>query len=144
MKAHKILIKNFLFVFFFILFVQSLSYGQISVIVSSSSSHKLSKDEAKEIFSGSKTTWSNGSKVEVVDQSESEVGKKFYDSFLGKAVNQVRVQWTKLILSGQAAAPVKAANDEAVKKNVSGSPNAVGYISSKSLDSSVKELFKIE
>ena len=144
MKTHKILIKNFLFVFFFILFVQSLSYGQISVIVSSSSSHKLSKDEAKEIFSGSKTTWSNGSKVEVVDQSESEVGKKFYDSFLGKAVNQVRVQWTKLILSGQAAAPVKAANDEAVKKSVYGSPNAVGYISTKSLDSSVKELFKIE
>ena len=144
MKTHKILIKNFLFVFFFILFAQSLSYGQISVIVSSSSSHKLSKDEAKEIFSGSKTTWSNGSKVEVVDQSESEVGKKFYDSFLGKAVNQVRVQWTKLILSGQAAAPIKATNDADVKKSVYGSPNAVGYISSKSLDNSVKELFKIE
>lgn len=144
MKTNLIMIKNFLFVFFFILFVQSISFGQISVIVSSSSPHKLSKDEAKEIFSASKTTWSNGSKVEVVDQSDSETGKKFYDSFLGKPVNQVRVQWTKLILSGQAVAPIKAASDDDVKKSVSGKPNAIGYISSKSLDSSVKELFKIE
>ena len=144
MKTHHMLIKNFLFVFFFILFLQNVSYCQISVIVSSSSPNKISKDEAKEIFSASKTTWSNGNKIQVVDQSESETGKKFYDSFLGKPVNQVRVQWTKLILSGQAAAPIKAASDEDVKKNVSGSPNAIGYISSKSLDSSVKELFKIE
>jgi len=68
----------------------------------------------------------------------------FYDKYLGKSVSQVRVQWTKLVLSGQATAPVKALSDEDVKKSVSGNANALGYISTKSLDSSVKELFKIE
>ena len=79
-----------------------------------------------------------------MDQSESQVGDKFYNNFLGKSVNQIRVQWTKLVLSGQAVAPIKAQNDDEVKKNVSGKPNAVAYISTKSLDSSVKEIFKIE
>ena len=51
---------------------------------------------------------------------------------------------TKLVLSGQAVTPIKAQNDDEVKKNVSGKPNAIGYISTKSLDSSVKEIFKIE
>ena len=143
-SKHKLLIKNFLFVSFIVLFAQSFSYGQISVVVSSSSQNKVSKDEAKEIFSGARTNWANGSKVQVVDQSGSEVGAKFYDGFLGKSVNQVRMQWTKLVLSGQATAPTKAANDEEVKKNVSANPNALGYISSSSLDSSVKELFRIE
>ena len=98
----------------------------------------------KEIFSGVRLTWSNGSKIQVVDQSESQIGNKFYDDFIGKSVNQIRVQWTKLVLSGQAVAPIKAQNDDEVKKNVSSKPNAIGYISTKSLDSSVKEIFKIE
>jgi ABC-type phosphate transport system substrate-binding protein len=143
-KTHQTLIRDFLLVFFFILFLPNVSYCQISIIVSSSSSHKLSEDEVKEIFTGSKTTWSNGSKIDIIDQSDSETGKKFYDNFLGKTVNQVRVQWTKLILSGQASAPIKASNDSEVKKTVSKNNNAIGYISSKELDNSVKELFKIK
>ena len=120
------------------------SFGQISVIASKSSTQTLTKDEAKEIFSGVKTTWSNGKKVLVIDQSDTEVGGKFYNDFLSKSVNKVRLQWTKLVLSGQAAAPIKATDDEEVKKNVAKDPNSVGYINSKSLDPSVKELFRIE
>ncbi|MFH1194385.1 MAG: hypothetical protein V1720_01655 [bacterium] len=122
----------------------SLSYSQISVVVSKSSTQTLTKDAAKEVFSGARTTWSTGAKILVVDQSETEIGKKFYDVFLGKSASQVRVQWTKLVLSGQATAPVKASSDDDVKSNVAKNPNAVGYISTKSLDGSVKELFKIE
>lgn len=143
MKTKKILSVIY-FSLILILIAQSSNYAQISVVVSSSSGEKLTKNEVKEIFSGVRLTWSNGSKIQVVDQSESQIGNKFYDDFIGKSVNQIRVQWTKLVLSGQAVAPIKAQNDDEVKKNVSSKPNAIGYISTKSLDSSVKEIFKIE
>ncbi len=143
MKTKKIIsVKYFLLILVFI--AQSYNYAQISVVVSKSSSEKLTKNEVIEIFSGVRLTWSNGSKVQVIDQSDTEIGKSFYDHFLGKSVNQVRVQWTKLVLSGQTIAPIKAQNDDEVKKNVSSKQNAVGYISSKSLDDSVKEIFRIE
>ena len=143
MKTKKIIsAKYFLLILVFI--AQSYNYAQISVVVSKSSSEKLTKNEVIEIFSGVRLTWSNGSKVQVIDQSDTETGKSFYDHFLGKSVNQVRVQWTKLVLSGQTIAPIKAQNDDEVKKNVSSKQNAVGYISSKSLDDSVKEIFRIE
>lgn len=143
MKTKKI-ISVIYFSLIILVIAQSSNYAQISVVVSSSSGEKLTKNEVKEIFSGVRLTWSNGSKIQVVDQSESQIGNKFYDDFIGKSVNQIRVQWTKLVLSGQAVAPIKAQNDDEVKKNVSSKPNAIGYISTKSLDSSVKEIFKIE
>jgi ABC-type phosphate transport system substrate-binding protein len=143
MKTKKI-ISAVYFSFILILTAQNYNYAQVSVVVSKSSNNKLTKDEITEVFSGVRLTWSNGSKVQVVDQSESEVGNNFYKNFLGKSVNQIRVQWTKLVLSGQASAPIKAQNDEEVKKNVSSNPSAVGYISTKSLDGSVKEIFRIE
>ena len=118
--------------------------AQISVIVAQSSSQKANKDELKEIFSGARLTWSNGNKIQVVDQPESEVGKKFYDGFVGKSVIQVRTQWTKLVLSGQAGAPTKCTDNDAVKKAVASNPNAVGFISSSALDGTVKEIARVD
>lgn len=118
--------------------------AQISVVISSSSSQSASKEELKEVFAGAKLTWSNGSKIQVVDQPETDMGKKFYEGFVGKSVNQVRTQWTKLVLSGQAGAPAKCADDAAVKKAVADNPNAVGYISSSALDGTVKEIQRIQ
>ena len=118
--------------------------AQISVVVSKSSTQNASKDEVKEIFSGAKLTWSNGNKIQVVDQPENEVGKKFYDGFVGKSVVQVRTQWTKLVLSGQAGAPTKCADNDAVKKAVAGNPNAVGFVSTSALDGTVKEIARVD
>ncbi len=118
--------------------------AQISIVVASSSSQEASKTELKEIFSGARLTWSNGSKIQVVDQPETEVGKKFYEGFVGKSVIQIRTQWTKLVLSGQAGAPTKCADDDAVKKAVAGNPNAIGFISTRALDGTVKEIQRVE
>ncbi len=136
--------KTLLVLSLFFLLSYNSSFAQISVIVSRSSKQTLTKEDAKEIFSGSKTTWSNGNKAQVIDQSDTEVGSKFYNDFLSRSVNKVRLQWMRLVLSGQAIAPIKAADDEEMKKNVARDPNSVGYINSKSLDPSVKELFRIE
>jgi ABC-type phosphate transport system substrate-binding protein len=118
--------------------------AQVSIIVAKSSAQKVSKEEAKDIFMGATSAWGNGAKIQVIDQSDTEVGKTFYESFVGKSANQVRLQWTKLVLSGQAQAPKKLNDDEAVRKAVADDPNAIGYIQSSAMDGSVKEIARIQ
>lgn len=118
--------------------------AQISVVVSKSSAHNPSEGDVKSYFSAVKFNWPDGSKVQVVDQPDSPVAATFYSKFLGKSVAAVRREWTKLILSGQASAPVKCANDDAVKRALSDNPNAIGFISSSALDGTVKEIIKIQ
>lgn len=118
--------------------------AQISVVVAKSSPHRVSKEEAKNMFLGNQTTWANGAKVQIADQSDSDVGKEFYGKYIGKTPNQVKNQWFRLVLAGQGKPVLKCSDDEAVKKAVAADPNVIGFIATKSLDASVKELFKIE
>ncbi|MGH7601079.1 MAG: hypothetical protein ACREOI_32375 [bacterium] len=118
--------------------------AQISVIAAKSTEAKATKTEVKEIFTGVKLKWPNGNKIQVVDQPDTELGKKFYDMVIGKSANQIRRQWMKLLLSGQAAAPIKQPSDKNVKKIVAGNPNAIGYIATSALDDSVREILRID
>ena len=127
-----------------ILAVAASAPAQISVIVAKSAEAKATKTEVKGIFTGAKLKWPNGNKIQVVDQPDTELGKKFYDKVIGKSANQVRTQWAKLLLSGQAAAPLKQPSDKTVKKIVAGSSNAIGYIATSALDDSVREILRIE
>jgi ABC-type phosphate transport system substrate-binding protein len=120
--------------------------AQISIVVAKAAkldSNDVKKAELKAIYTGNKLKWSNGNKIQVVDQAETGLGKKFYDLVLGKTLSQVRSQWTKLMLSGQASAPVQCSSDKAVKKIVASNPSAIGYIASSALDDSVKEILRI-
>ena len=118
--------------------------AQISIVVGKSSTAKATTAELREIFSGARTTWQNGNKIQVVDQPETDAGKLFYQKFVEKSFTQVRTQWMKLVLSGQASAPVKCVDDASVKKAVAENPNAIGYVSSGSLDGTVKEIGRVE
>ncbi|MFQ5570363.1 MAG: phosphate ABC transporter substrate-binding protein [Rhodothermales bacterium] len=118
--------------------------AQISVVVAISSSHAANQAQVKDFFSGARLTWTDGSKVQVVDQPDTELSETFYKTVVGRSPAQVRVQWTKLVLSGQAKAPVKGKSDAEVKAAVSGNPNAIGFIATSALDDSVKELVRIE
>lgn len=122
------------------------AHAQISIVVAKSAkldSNDLKKSEIKEIFTGNKQKWSNGNKIQVVDQAETAIGKEFYEKVLNKSLNQVRHYWTRLMLSGQASAPLQCPSDKIVKKVVAGSAHAIGYISTSSLDDSVKEILRI-
>ena len=120
------------------------AYAQISVVVGSSSSLNATEAQVKDFFSGAKVNWSDGTKVQVVDQPNSPLSELFYQALIGRSPAQVRVQWTKLVLSGQATAPVKGANDDEVKKTVSSTDGAIGFIATSALDGTVKELIRLE
>lgn len=117
--------------------------AQISVIVASSSANSPSQAEVVEMFVGAKTTWNDGTRVQIVDQPTTAVGKQFYEQVLGRSAVEVRRTFVELVLSGQAAKPERSSTDDGVKSAVAGNPGAIGFIQSSSLDSSVKEVLRI-
>ncbi|MCA9735105.1 MAG: hypothetical protein H6696_01500 [Deferribacteres bacterium] len=132
---------------FFLLIAFSLissAQAQVSVVVDKSSTVKASEKEIKDIFSGTKLRWEDGSAIKVVDQPDAKITADFYKKLLNQPVMKVRLQWTKLVLSGQASAPVKCTSDEAVLKILSEDKNAIGFIASSSVNDKVKVLLKLE
>lgn len=117
--------------------------AQISVVVAAGSAHVADLDAVARMFSGQVTAWPDGSKVQLVDQSETDVGKTFYDSVLKKSPAQVRKALTALLLSGQIPKPEQAGSDADVKAAVARLAGSIGFIASSSMDASVKELVRI-
>jgi ABC-type phosphate transport system substrate-binding protein len=127
-----------------LLILSASANAQISVVVSASSKNAPNNDDLKAIFLAIKAQWPDGGKVQLLDQPESPLAETFYSKLVGKSINQVRKDWTKLILSGQIAAPTKCAGDDAVKKALAANPNAIGFIASSALDGSVKEVLRVQ
>jgi ABC-type phosphate transport system substrate-binding protein len=124
-----------------------LALAQISIVTAKSAkldSNTVNKSAVKAIYMGAKLKWADGNKIHVVDQADTEVGRKFYATVIGKSMNEVRKQWTKLLLSGQASAPFKCPSDKVVKKVIATNPNAIGYIATSALDDTVKEILRID
>jgi ABC-type phosphate transport system substrate-binding protein len=118
--------------------------AQTSIIVHPGVTATVTQNEVAEIFGGTVRTWAQGAKIYVADQSESEVGRAFYETVLKRPTSVVRMHWIQLILSGQAAAPRRMSNDAAVVDFVRRTPGAVGYVRTTSLDGTVKELLRID
>ena len=121
----------------------AINYAQVSVVVNKSFEGSLNKSDITLLFSGQIMNYSNGDKALLVDQPETEAGKIFYNA-MGLNSGQVKVEWTKLVLSGQMKAPIKCSSDDEVKKAVAKNKNALGFILTKNLDDTVKEIYKIK
>jgi hypothetical protein len=122
----------------------TLASAQVSVVVAKASKYAPSEGDAKSYFAAVKLEWPDGTKVQVIDQPDAAIAKIFYEKFVGVALTQVRKEWTKLILSGQAAAPVKCASDDEVKKALAANPAAIGFIATASVDATVREIAKVQ
>jgi len=117
--------------------------AQISVIVGPSSANAPTQEEVVKMFRGSSTTWSDGTKIQIVDQPGTPVGEQFYSQVVGQSASAVRKVFIELVLSGQAAKPKTASSDAEVKAAVASTPGAIGYIQSSSMDATVKEVLKV-
>ena len=78
--------------------------AQISVIVGPSSSYSPSQAEIVEMFVGAKTTWNNGTKIQIVDQPTTAVGTTFYADVLGRTPVEVRRKWQGVCIDRQCIA----------------------------------------
>lgn len=99
----------------------------------------LTKEKVVDIYLGRKKSYSDGTRIEPVDQMEdSAVRNKFYQSVIKKSTSEVNRYWAKLKFTGKGKPPKVVAGDEAVVNYVATHPGAIGYIDGKYLNNSVK------
>ncbi|MBB4133064.1 MULTISPECIES: phosphate ABC transporter substrate-binding protein [unclassified Xanthomonas] len=98
-------------------------------------------EEAKKVFLGRQTS-SGGKAITLLYQKDAATRAEFETKVLGKTGADLTGYWSKLIFSGKATAPTEVASDAEVKSKLKSNPGAVGYVSDKAIDDSVKVLLK--
>lgn len=80
-----------------------------------------------------------------VEQAEgSPIREEFYKKVLEKEPAQVQAIWSKIIFTGKGKPPKVMKSSAEVKKAVSESVNAIGYIEKSAVDESVKVVATVQ
>ncbi|MGP1666931.1 MAG: phosphate ABC transporter substrate-binding protein [Rhodanobacter sp.] len=126
-------------------FTAAPAFAGVVVITSAKSPVKtLSKDDVSALYLGKTTSLPGSGSAKLYDLTDANPNReKFYQAATGKSASQVKSVWSRLVFSGRAVPPKELANDAAVVKAVAADPNAVGYVDSSALDSSVQAVFKL-
>ena len=118
----------------------------VVVIGHASNSDSLDGKQIARIFLGKATKFPGGTKAKPVDQVPGSAARTdFYNKVVGKDEAKVKAYWNQRIFAGKGKGrPEEIGDGAAVKNWVSSHPEAIGYIDSSLVDSSVKVLFSAE
>ncbi|GAA62133.1 ABC-type phosphate transport system, periplasmic component [Pseudoalteromonas sp. BSi20652] len=114
------------------------AFAEVAVIVNSSNTSALDADTIKKIYLGKAKSFSNGNKVNPVNQDGTPVTDEFNDKVVGKSSSQLNAYWSKLVFTGKGTPPEKLASDQAVIDFVAANGDAIGYIDSAKVSDKVK------
>lgn len=113
--------------------------AEIAVVVNPANSNAVSGDDINRFFLGKAASFSDGTKAVPLNQNEGAAARDEFDSkVLNRSAAQLKAYWSKLVFTGKGTPPKELADDAAVKAAVAAEAGAIGYISSGSVDSSVK------
>ncbi|MEJ2567042.1 MAG: phosphate ABC transporter substrate-binding protein [Gammaproteobacteria bacterium] len=117
----------------------------ITVVVSAGNGMtSLTAHQVKLLFMKKRRRFPDGNTAVPIDQAEnSAIYRKFANQVLRKDPAQLKAYWSVQVFSGTGSPPKQVHGDRAVKALVSGSPYAIGYIDSASVDDSVKVVFAV-
>ena len=123
-----------------VLFISTQAMAEIAVIVNPGSGvSSLSSGEVKALYLGKSKS------LKPYDQAKgSKIREEFMDKVVGKSESQFKAYWSKKIFSGKGTPPRVLDSNAAVKSRVAGSVNAIGFIDSGAVDSSVKVVYKVK
>lgn len=118
------------------------AYADVAVIVNPASTiPSASSSDVKALFLGKKNTL-GGVSVSPAAQKEGQASRgSFNEKVLRKSDRQYKAYWSKLLFAGKGVPPKTFENDAAVKAHVAATANAIGYIDSSVVDSTVKVIF---
>lgn len=134
-------ILSFLFILF-ILLIGTTSFAAEVVIITNQGNpvSTITVQDAKQIYLGKKSTWSNGNGVKAFTQKNAQITEMFSKKFVKKSSQQFNLYWRKAIFTGKGTPPVEVINSEEMKKMVASETGSIGYILDTEVDSSVKQL----
>lgn len=113
--------------------------AEIAVIVNPANANAVTADELNRLFLGRSSSFADGSKAMPLNLAEGQAGRDEFDSkVLNRSSAQLKAYWSKLVFTGKGTPPKELTDDAAVKAAVAADATAIGYISSGSVDDSVK------
>ena len=113
--------------------------AEISVIVNPANANAVVADDLNRLFLGRSSSFADGSKATPLNLAEGQASRDEFDSkVLNRSSAQLKAYWSKLVFTGKGTPPKELADDAAVKAAVAADASAIGYISSASVDGSVK------
>ncbi|MEA9587370.1 phosphate ABC transporter substrate-binding protein [Xanthomonas sp. WHRI 10064A] len=103
----------------------------------------LSAAQVSQIFLAKSNSLPGGGAAVPIDQEEGvAVRDEFYKKVASRDSAQLKSYWSQLMFTGKAQRPKRVSGDDAVKKAVTATPGAIGYISAAAVDASVKVVLK--
>jgi ABC-type phosphate transport system substrate-binding protein len=119
----------------------SASAADIKVIANSSvGATSVSSDELKGVFLATKSSLSDGSRVEPVLLKGGAVHEAFLKDYVGKTDSALETYYRSLVFTGKGSMPRTFATDAEVVAFVEKTKGAIGYVASATASGSAKVL----
>ena len=113
--------------------------AEIAVVVNPANANAVSADDLNRLFLGRASSFADGAKATPLNLAEGLAAREEFDNkVLNRSSSQLKAYWSKLVFTGKGTPPKELADDAAVKAAVAADPSSIGYISSSSVDGSVK------
>lgn len=115
--------------------------GEIKIVANPSvGATSVTTDEIKAVFLVTKTSLSDGSRVEPVLEKGGATHEAFLKEYLGKTDAALQTYYRSLVFTGKASMPKMLAADAEVVAYVAKTKGAIGYVSSAASAAAVKTL----
>jgi hypothetical protein len=135
--------KRYLSILFFgIVLSCALAKAQDVVVIANDGvkATAASKDDIAGVFTGDKSTLSDGSKVTPVTLKAGPAHEAFLKEYIGKSDPAFRTAWRSLVFTGQGSMPKTLDTEAAMVDYVAATPGAIGYVSKGTAHDKVKTL----
>jgi ABC-type phosphate transport system substrate-binding protein len=134
-RTHRLVLQAFL-----LCAIPAPAFAELVIIVNPQNpATRMFPSQAAQFFLGGSVLFTP------IEQPEnSAIRAEFYKKVLEKEPAQVQAIWSKIVFTGKGKPPKELKSSAEVKKAVSESPNAIGYIEKSAVDDSVKVIATVQ
>lgn len=90
---------------------------------------EISRDQLRDIFTGARTRFGDGSRAVPVLLKGGPVHEVFLSRIVGDNPDEFRVRWRRAVFTGQGAMPKEFQSEGALLEYIASTPGAIGYVS---------------
>jgi len=125
-----------------ILFASTLMRAQdVTIVVHRTVSvSQISETELRDIFTGARYRFSDGSRAIPVLLKGGPAHEVFLHRHIGDTSDEFRARWRKAVFTGQGSMPKEFSSEEAMLTYIEATPGAIGYVSRAPANQTVKLL----
>ncbi|MGL5361001.1 MAG: phosphate ABC transporter substrate-binding protein [Shewanella sp.] len=116
----------------------------VVVIGNSQGPDAISLDTVKQLYLGKGQQLPNGATAQLVELKEGSAERaEFHAKTTGRTDAQLQSNWSRLVFTGKATAPVIANDSAAMINAIKANSNAIGYLDEAAVTADVKVLLKL-